>query len=183
MSQPTPIGDSDCRDLYQRHHTALIRFLTRMTRCLQRAEDLAQGAWLKVLTARATGSCPANDENALRAYLYAVARNAFIDECTRKHDSVRTRLMAPGDLEAVAAAGSSPGPEETLEREQLQRLIRRAVTTLPAEQRVVIDLWSRGTSIRDMAARTTAPVDTVLSRKKYAFGKLRRELVAVAPGA
>lgn len=167
----------ECQRFYRTHHAGLVRFLTRLTRCTQRAEDLAQGAWLKLLVASATGSCPATGESALRAYLYAVARNAFIDECTRKHEGARTRSMDPWDLEAlVSAAADSGGPDEEAAREQIRDRVRRAVGTLPPEQRTVIEMWSRGTSIRDMALRSAAPVETVLSRKKYAFGKLRREL-------
>jgi DNA-directed RNA polymerase specialized sigma24 family protein len=57
-------------------------------------------------------------------------------------------------------------------------LIARALDELPDAQRTVLALWVEGRSIREMAARTAAPVDTVLSRKKYALGRLRRALSA-----
>lgn len=167
--------------LFASHHLLLVRFLTRMTRCPQRAEDLAQTAWVKLLSARDRGACTARDESELRAYLFAVARNTFLDECTRKHEAVRTRPVDPAQLDQlVEESHGAPGPEEELGRLQVSGILRQAMDLLPAEQRVVLHLWSRGTSIKEMAAATRAPVDTVLSRKKYGFARMRVELAGVA---
>lgn len=160
--------------LFSRHHQALVRFLTRMTRCPQRAEDLAQVAWLKVLSACSRGACAAGDENELRAYLFTVARNAFLDEYTRKHEALRTRSVDPQAFDGIcAAADGGPGPDQEVERMQVSAALQGAVARLPAEQRKVIGLWSGGASIRDMASACRAPRDTVLSRKKYAVARLR----------
>lgn len=160
--------------LYASHHPLLVRFLTRMTRCPQRAEDLAQVAWLKLLGARARGTCQADGEIELRAYLFTVARNAFLDEYTRKHDAVRTRSVDPGVLDAlINESSSAAGPDLAVEREQLHAILQGAVNHLPVEQRKVIGLWSQGASIREMATVCDAPTDTVLSRKKYAVARLR----------
>lgn len=160
--------------LYSSYHTMLVRFLTRMTRCPQRAEDLAQVAWLKLLGARSRGACKAATETDLRAYLFTVARNAFLDEYTRKHEAVRTRSVDPALLDAlINESSSAAGPDQAVERDQLHDILQGAVGRLPAEQRKVILMWSQGASIREMAAECGAPTDTVLSRKKYAVARLR----------
>ena len=166
--------DNSIDQLYRRYHALLVRFLTRMTHSPERAEDLAQAAWLKLLGARNRGACPSGEESELRAYLFTVARNAFLDEYTRKHGVVRTRTVDPGLLDAlIDESGGGGGPEQEVERGQLHDLLHGAVDRLPVEQRKVILMWSQGASIREMASACRAPRDTVLSRKKYAVARLR----------
>lgn len=172
MARSATALDGVFEQLFTRHHAALVRFLTRMTRCPQRAEDLAQVAWLKVLSACNRGTCAASDENELRAYVFTVARNAFLDEYTRKHEALRTRCVDPFALDGLGTA-SDPGPDQEVERMQVRAVVQGAVERLPAEQRRVIRLWSNGASIREMSAACCAPRDTVLSRKKYAVARLR----------
>lgn len=174
MTSPTAAVERSLERLFIQHHGALVRYLTRMTRCAQRAEDLAQVAWLKVLSAYSRGACAVAEETELRAYLFTVARNAFLDEYTRKHEALRTRCVDPQALDGLAGAvAAGPGPDQEVERMQVRAVVRGAVARLPAEQRKVIGLWSGGASIRDMAATCHAPRDTVLSRKKYAVARLR----------
>ena len=167
--------------LYVAHHRLLVRYLTRMTRCAQRAEDLAQVSWLKLMSARDRGACTATGESELRAYLFTIARNAFLDEYTRKHEAIRTRSVDPGVLETLQCRQETDaGPDRELERLERRAMVRRAVAGLPAEQRRVIRMWSQGASIREMAAACAAPTDTVLSRKKYAVARLRGMFTAAA---
>jgi RNA polymerase sigma factor (sigma-70 family) len=170
--------------LYACYHPLLVRFLTRMTRCPQRAEDLAQVAWLKLLGARSRDACRADGETELRAYLFTVARNAFLDEYTRKHESVRTRTVDPGLLDALISESSwVAGPDQAAERAETNAILQAAVDHLPAEQRKVILMWSHGATIREMATECDAPTDTVLSRKKYAVARLRGSLSGALPAA
>lgn len=163
------------------HNDALIRFLTRLTRCRATAEDVAQLAWLKVLRAESGGQPVAPDEMGRRAYLFRVARNTFLDECTRKHEATRSRAVDPMELARVCESVSDMGnPEDDLQREQTGVLLRRAIGCLPDEQRAVIEMWCAGTSIRAMASQTAAPWDTVLSRKKYALARMRSDLTGLS---
>jgi RNA polymerase sigma-70 factor (ECF subfamily) len=169
--------DTSVERLYTRYHSLLVRFLTRMTHCPQRAEDLAQSAWLKLLGARHRGACASGDESELRAYLFTVARNAFLDEYTRKHGVARTRTIDPCLLDSlIDESGGGGGPEQEVTRGQVSAVLQGAVDRLPAEQRKVILMWSQGASIREMASACDAPRDTVLSRKKYAVARLRNTI-------
>lgn len=170
--------------LYRAYHRTLIRYLRRMCRCPERAEDLAQVAWLKLLQARGRGLGAGLTEAELRAYLFATARNAFLDEYTRKHEALRARPTDPDRLDALGARLEwAPAPDTELERSEVCARVAAALRSLPVEQRRVIRLWMSGTSIKLMAAACRAPTDTVLSRKKYAFVRLRRALAAVAAPA
>jgi RNA polymerase sigma-70 factor (ECF subfamily) len=168
-------------DLFSRYHAMLVRFLIRKTHCPQRAEDVAQAAWLKLLSALSRGLCGTRSAAELRAYVFEVAHNTWLDEYTRKHGEVRTRSFDPVDLERFCEGdGTGTGPEEELQRRQVDGLLRLAVTALPAEQQHVIRMWSQGTSIREMSRASAAPRDTVLSRKKYALARMRGALAGAA---
>ncbi len=169
------------RDFYVEQHPQIIHYLTRLTRCRHRAEDLAQSVWLRLLTAQGRGDVLPQDAAALRGYLFAAARNLFIDEYARKHSATRTRSADPHDFDDVADdSGVGSNPEDLAAREDLRKVVRDAIDKLPTEQMRVVNMWSQGSSIRQMASSAAAPIDTVLSRKKYAFARMRIELAAVA---
>ncbi len=166
---------------YRDHQPALIKYLTRLTGCRQRAEDLAHTIWMRLLTAKQRGDALPQEPSALRGYLLSSGRNLFIDEYARKHGQCRTLMVDPIDFESICDKGdSAANPEDLTARESLQLAVRKVIARLPVEQHRVVHLWSRGASIREMAQDTQAPVDTVLSRKKYAFARMRLELADIA---
>ena len=172
---------TDTADIYVQQHPQMIRYLTKLTHCRQRAEDLAQSVWVRLLTAQERGDDLPNDAGALRGYLFTAARNLFIDEYARKHGATRTRSVDPGDFEQIADdADTAADPEDLAAHEDLQRAVRHAIEKLPTEQIRVVNMWSRGSSIAQMAQAAAAPIDTVLSRKKYAFARMRVELATLA---
>lgn len=167
--------------LFRRENPPLVRFLTRLTRCRFMAEDLAQLAWVKLMNARQRGICVTGLEGELRTYLFEVARNTFIDECTRKHATSRTRATDPADLaDLLAGSERSASAEDVVLHHEARTALWRAVAALPAAQREVIMMWCSGESTDGMARRTGAPYDTVLSRKKYAFAHMRGSLACDA---
>jgi RNA polymerase sigma factor (sigma-70 family) len=162
--------------LYATENTALVRWLARRTRNAATAEDIAQITWLKVLSAVARDACDCSRPAELRGYVYTVARNTFLDECTRKHGGWRTTPIDPADFDESTADAPACDPETNVARLQAEARLAAAVARLPAKQRRVVLLWAQGTSIKGLSAACASPADTVLSRKKYAFARLRREL-------
>lgn len=160
--------------VYAAQHERLVRYLTRMTRCPARAEDLAQATWLKLYPRVTAGDWQGRGEADLRACLYTAARNLYLDEYVRKHGEARTRSVDPADLADYAHGGGDPAEEA--QRADVRHLVRAALDALPGEQRGAVLMWLNGTPIRRMAELAAAPVDTVLSRKKYAFARIRRLL-------
>ncbi|MCS6946753.1 MAG: sigma-70 family RNA polymerase sigma factor [Steroidobacteraceae bacterium] len=162
---------------YRQHHKTLIRFLTRLTHCRLRAEDLAQTIWLRLLSAEQRGETIPEAPMALRRYLFVAARNLFLDEYLRKHVQARVDYVDPESLDLYASDSEGTGnPEHWAIREELRRHVQSALHRLPEEQSCVVAMWSLGHSIEHMARHANAPVDTVLSRKKYAFARMRSAL-------
>ena len=150
--------------LYHRHHACLRRFLHRLTREPALADDLAQQTWLKLMDAAANGRYVAADAS-FKAFLYTVARNTFLDECTRKHAVARRQTLSDTQFEqAVNAQGEQHTPEAQAQHSQSRSLLRMALASLPVEQQDVLRWWVSGASIVAMSRSAQAPRDTVLSR-------------------
>lgn len=162
--------------LYAAENAALVRWLVRRTGHTATAEDIAQMTWLKVLGAIARNRCDVSRPPALRGFLYTVARHTLLDECDRERGGGRVMPIDPARLDELSDDASDGDPESNLARHQARARLAVALGRLPDEQRRVAVLWAEGASIRELSAACAAPADTVLSRKKYAFAKLRREL-------
>lgn len=165
--------------LAARYGDVLRRYLRGLTRRPDVADDLTQQLWLKLLEAARAGRLLPDDDPALRSYLFVAARNLYLDHCVRKHGSSRTATCDPATLEVLAGPASADGgeaPEDACDRERLVGDIQQAIGRLPRAQQAVIRLWMAGASIERMVTETCACRDTVLSRKKYAFRRLRLDL-------
>ena len=160
--------------LFERNRGALLRFLTRLSRNRAVAEDVAQQTWLKVMDVASQGAFAAASGVAFRTWLCTLARNHFIDEYRRKFAAARS-VPLPADLGATLAEAHRvvPDPGDPLDERQRNARLYKALRRLPLEQRRVVALWADGMRIGAIAALTSAPRDTVLSRKKYALAKLR----------
>lgn len=168
--------------LVARYGEMLRRFLHGLSHRREVAEDLSQQLWLKLLEAARLGRFLPTDDTALRSYLFAAARNLFLDECVRRHSSSRTTAQCPSCLESMIDAGTGDGdesPADSYWRGQATVAVRKALERLPASQRTVIELWMAGASIEKMMATTGACRDTVLSRKKYGMRRLRGHLTVL----
>lgn len=162
--------------LYMTENAALVRWLARRTSNVAMAEDIAQITWLKVLGAVSQNRCDCSRSAGLRGYLYTVARNTHLDECARDQGGQRTMPIDPAEFDEWPDDAPTGDPELNAARLQADARLAVAVRRLPAEQRRVVLLWAQGVSIKALSAACAAPADTVLSRKKYAFARLRREL-------
>ena len=79
--------------------------------------------------------------------------------------------------EAMELTDAQPPPHAGMVREELGRAVRRALLTLPAEQREALALReSRGLKFRQVAEVLGVPVATAKSRVRYALLKLADEL-------
>jgi len=153
--------------LYDDFAPKLFRFFRYRGTPPEAAEDLTQRVFVKLIESlpryRASGT-------PFEAWLFRVARNAWIDEDRRRRPSV--------PIEALAESPSpADGPDavtfDALERE----LVRRAVAQLPRDQREVVACrFFAGLSPAETAAQIGRSEGAVRSLQHRALGALRRRL-------
>ena len=151
--------------LYNRHSTALYRYLLRLCRHRQAAEDVFQDTWNKIVRARHRYRPTAK----FRTFLFRVAHNCFIDHLRRnkRHDAATT-----GDPDIYVS--DEELPEISAEKSMARRRLEDALGTLPEEQRDVFLLHEEGgLSIEQIASVTGVNRETAKSRLRYAVKKLR----------
>jgi RNA polymerase sigma factor (sigma-70 family) len=117
------------------------------------------------------------------AWLYRTASNKIADWHRKRY---RSRPGA-GPVQSAADADARwlweladadvGTPQDEAARQELREAILRAIEGLPPEQREVFVLHEmEGLSFDAISARTGVPVNTLLSRKRYAVAKLRKAL-------
>ncbi len=159
-------GDVDAFDtLYRRHNDALYRYLLRLCRHRDTAEDIFQEVWGKIIKARSRYQATAK----FTTFLYRVAHNCFIDHIRRnqRHQNI-------ADIEPDSQASPADAPEIETERSLARRRLDTALQDLPDEQRDVFLLHEEsGLNLDDIALVTGANRETTKSRLRYAVKKLR----------
>jgi RNA polymerase sigma-70 factor (ECF subfamily) len=175
-------GDGDARAfevLYARHKGATYRyFLRHANGQAATADELHQDLWLKVIGARERYRAQAK----FSTWLYTMARHRMIDHW-RARDGVS--LASLEDAETVtqvetAAASLHEASDDPLgasiDAEARQRLIA-ALADVPTLQRDAFLLHLEGgLSLEEIAGLTASSVETVKSRLRYAYRRLRAAL-------
>ena len=161
--------------LLARHEKGVYGFALRMLGDSMLAEEVAQESFLRIIQSASRYRAKASFRN----YLYRIARNLCVDLLRKRPREPRTP-----DLDAGSAGtpegipDGNPGPENNVEAAQLRLVIRRALATLPADQREAFLLKEvEGMKLQDVAAITGTNLNTVKSRLRYALMRLR-ELLA-----
>ena len=151
--------------LYRRHNDALYRYLLRLSRHPDTADDVFQEVWGKIIKARGSYRPTAK----FTTFLYRVAHNCFIDYLRRNRRHTHTLAAEPDHQPDPGEA-----PDLATERSLARRRLHMALLDLPEEQRDVFLLHEEaGLSLDQIAAVTDANRETVKSRLRYAVNKLR----------
>jgi len=176
-------------ELYDRHERPLFRFLLRSLGEAAVAEELLQETWLAVVR-NAHGPAPWTPRARFRTWLYGIARNKLIDHWRARDEEVRYEDLPVGGmhdesdavgsgnawLERIAAAADGQ-PEQQAQARAWARSYAQAVQALPAAQREAFLLHAQGgLTIEAVAHLTGVGAETVKSRVRYAFGRLRAAL-------
>ena len=153
--------------LFERYHRALFNFFLRSTGSRDLSEDLVQEVFLRILKHRHTF----RPDSQFSAWMYHVARNAQIDHF-RKHK--QDEIGHDSDDDAFSEVVSSGlTPEEQLAKCQETRLVRRALSQLPAERREVLILSRyQGLKYEEIATILGCEVGTVKGRVFRAIREL-----------
>jgi RNA polymerase sigma-70 factor (ECF subfamily) len=159
-------GDHESFDeLYRRYARAILGLARRRLGDTGRAEDATQEAFAAIWRS-ARSYDPGRGRGA--PWLYAVARNAVTDGLRRRPEPV---------AEAPDVAAEEPGPTDRAEQAWVAWRVHRAIETLPAHERQVIELaYWKGLSQSEIGERLDLPLGTVKTRTRSALSRLADEL-------
>jgi RNA polymerase sigma-70 factor (ECF subfamily) len=157
-------------ELFERHNDALFNFIAWLCQGdVAQAEDICQKVWLKLLQY----SGEYQPRAAFRTFLFQIARNTLIDEKRGAYEKHKETL----NEETLEIPDDDLTPEEETLIQQNQLLLRDALMKLPAPQREVVVLrFISELSMNEIAETIGCGFETVKSRLRYAFAKLRHEL-------
>lgn len=164
---------TDWAEVYRVNFPALVRFLYRKVWEADRAEDLAQEAFVRALE---------HDPENPRAFVFTVAANLARDEA-------RTAIRRRKHLELVkaeAAAITAASPAEELERKEGERQVQAALAQLSERDRDVLLLWDAGLDYDEIAAQTglaRSAIGTTLSRARRRLVEAHEGRVGARGGA
>ena len=152
-------------ELYNLYHRRLGRFLTRLTRRYDLAEEIINDTFWVVWQNARDFRGDSQPSTWILGIAYRKARNAF-------RSAARTR--ARQNLEPPSFPLTS---EEPARSEELRDWLSAALGELPVEQRLAVELcYELGHSCEEIAAIMKCPVNTVKTRLFHARAKLQRRL-------
>jgi len=163
--------------LVERRRNQMVSFFYRLTRRVDKAEELAQEVFLKIYLSRADY----RPKVKFTTFLYTVGRNAWIDLLKKeskggKQVSLSARNAGELGLEDMIAS-SDKTPLAELKEDETAQLIVDAIDSLPEEQKIVFVLSEvDGMRYADISENLGIPLGTVKSRMHNAIKKLRKKL-------
>jgi RNA polymerase sigma factor (sigma-70 family) len=148
---------TDWADVYRTTFTDLVRYLYRKVWDAERAEDLAQEAFVRVLD---------HEPDNPRAWLFRVASNLARDEVRSVVRRKRHLTLIKAEAEGTA---ETPDPIEALDRQRKEETARQALDELSDRDREVLLLWDAGMNYTEIAKHTglaLGAIGTTLSRAR-----------------
>jgi len=158
-------------ELYNLYHRRMMRFLMRVTRHYEIAEEVINDTfWVVWRNARSFRGA-SQPSTWIFGIAYRKARNA-VRSCARLTQKTL-------QLESLLPASEEPGSSE-----ELRDWLARALAQLPLHQRLAVELcYELGCSCEEIATITGCPVNTVKTRLFHARAKLQKLLPLLASPA
>ncbi|NNE18504.1 MAG: RNA polymerase sigma factor [Myxococcales bacterium] len=165
------------RTLFHRYRGPIFNFLLRRVRNRDRAEELYQDVWAKVI--ERCGEF--RGDSKFSTWLYTIARNRVIDYSRRMKFRTYSSLDAPrrdtGAPLVEQVANPGPSTEDLAQGKTLKERIAEAVEELPEDQKEVFLMRQlQGLKFNEIAEVVDVPVNTVKSRMRYALDRLQHQL-------
>ena len=173
--------DERISDVVKREQSRLLNFIRRHVPDPSDAEDILQDVFHRLVEANRL-LMPIEH---VTGWLFRVARNRITDLFRKKEpenfSDISVADEGDNDLRFEDLLPSpDAGPEALYARRLLLEELKRALAELPKEQReVFIAHELEGHSFKELADKTGASVNTLLSRKRYAVLHLRERLQRV----
>lgn len=149
---------TDWERVYRTHYRDVVGFLSGMLLDHDRARDLAQEAFARVLGTEADNP---------RGLVFRTAANLARDEA--RLVVRRKRHLKLLRVEEDVRSERAPSPSKELESKERARRVREALQTLSETDRQVLVLWNAGFDYGEIAERTglsKGAIGTTLARAK-----------------
>ena len=160
--------------LYTRYADIVYGLAFRIVRQAEVAEEVTQETFLRVWRGAHTFH---GNPSGFRSWLFRIARNLALDQLRRQAARPRTVTITPEPtddhalLDTLADETCDVAAQATARC--LRDQVRRALLTLPPEQRHVLELaYFGGLTHREIAARTGEPLGTIKTRLRLGLRKL-----------
>jgi RNA polymerase sigma-70 factor (ECF subfamily) len=155
-------------ELYNLYHRRMARFLTRLTRRYDVAEEVINDTFWVVWRKAGDFRGDSQPSTWILGIAYRKARSAF-------RASAR---LAERDLESAAEALITEAPAHT---EELRDWLGQALGQLPVEQRMAVEMcYELGYSCEEIGTIMDCPANTVKTRLFHARAKLQKLLPQLA---
>ncbi len=159
--------------LIERHHDEIFRYLWRMLRREQDAEDAAQEVFMRAYRAY---DRLRPDSNA-RAWLYKIATNTALTMLKRQGRDARNAPQV-GDGMLNALPGNDPPPPERVMRAEAEAAVRAQIDALPGKQQAAVVMrYLHELDYADIAGALDCSQDSARANVYQALKKLRASLV------
>ena len=162
-------GDDDAfAEIVDRYKDSLVNYLTHLVRSRDRAEEIAQDAFVRLYRHAANY----REQDRLGPYLFRIATNLTVTEIRR---AKRWTLLLPRLNASIAQA--TPTPDANLIVDEIQRHVTAALERLPLKFRAPLVLFEiEEWSYDEIASALDLRIGTVKSRISRARELLRRQL-------
>ena len=156
--------------LYQRQRGMLYRYILRSVRDRATADEIYQETWSRLIASRERYRVEAK----FSTWLLQIAHNLVVDTFRRARPQAGAE-----ETETVMRELDAPEterPDQVLSDFEQRRRLQLALEELPPEQREAFTLrMESGLGLEEIGAITGAGHETVKSRLRYAFAKIREK--------
>ncbi len=170
------------QETIRRERERLLAFIRRRIPRAEDAEDIAQDVFYE-FTEMYRLMKPIEQ---ITSWLFTVARNKITDRFRKKKPVLLEDVFVPSasdnaddgfKLDDLLPAANVRSAEDEMMRQTIMETLVSALEELPAEQRDVF-IWHEleDQSFKEISERTGVPLNTLLSRKRYAVLFLRNRL-------
>ena len=157
---------------FAEHHAPLTRYATRLLGDPDRARDVVQDTFVKLMA-----QPPASVDGHAVEWLFTVCRHRALDVLRKEG---RMRRFEDGQIERVTSADPRPGRD--LEHAETHAALLKLIGHLPANQQEVVRLkFQNGFSYKEISRITTLSVTNVGFLIHTAVARLRADFAAQRP--
>ncbi|HEX4341761.1 MAG TPA: sigma-70 family RNA polymerase sigma factor [Verrucomicrobiae bacterium] len=159
-------------EFYDRHSTLMFSVACKILNDQTEAQDVLQETFVQIWE-KAKNFDPKLGKAS--SWVAVLVRNKAIDRL--RASQRRSRLAEQAEAHSEIATDLSETVNETMHGQENAKLIRSAITELPAEQRNAIELaFFSGLTQNEISAKLNQPLGTIKARIRRGLLKLRDQL-------